>query len=569
MRELGVDASHIASSRTTEFEAVFRDVSGGRGVDVVLDSLAGEFVDASLRLTRPGGRFVEMGKTDIRDPEEVERLHRVAYQAFDLLQQDPGVIGAMLSSLTELFARGVLRPLPVACWDVRRAVDAFRFLSQARHIGKVVLTVPVRESGRAGTVLITGASGALGRLVARHLAVSGQAQRLLLVSRRGMDAPGMPELVTELAGFGVTAQAVACDAADRGQLAGVLADVPVEVPLTGVVHAAGVLDDGLAVSLTPERVEAVMRPKVDAAWHLHELTRHLDLDMFVLFSSIAGVTGNAGQANYAAANTFLDALAAYRCREGLSGVSLAWGPWDEGMAGGLTDADWQRMARQGLRPLSGPEGLELLDAAAVEAVDPLLVAARLDLAALRRSGEIPPLLSALVQAGRANAPGRRTVGAPAAGGDHALVGRLAALSPAEQQDVLQDLVMEQAALVLGMSGPDIIEAGRTFRDVGFDSLTAVELRNRLNSATGLHLPATAVFDYPTPTALAEFVLGEVLGDVGGVSVGAVVPAGGGVVVDDDRFVIVGMGCRFPGGVSSPGEFWRLLVSGGDAVGEFP
>ncbi|MBP2056828.1 acyl carrier protein [Streptomyces griseochromogenes] len=153
----------------------------------------------------------------------------------------------------------------------------------------------------------------------------------------------------------------------------------------------------------------------------------------------------------------------------------------------------------------------MLDAAAVEAVDPLLVAARLDLAALRRSGEIPPLLSALVQAGRANAPARRTVGAPAAGGDHALAGRLAALSPAEQQDVLQDLVMEQAALVLGMSGPDIIEAGRTFRDVGFDSLTAVELRNRLNSATGLHLPATAVFDYPTPTALAEFLAQEMLG----------------------------------------------------------
>lgn len=302
----------------------------------------------------------------------------------------------------------------------------------------------------------------------------------------------------------------ACDVADREQLAGVLAGVPAEAPLTGVVHAAGVLDDGLAVALSRERVDRVMRPKVDAAWHLHELTRDLDLSMFTLFSSIAGVTGNAGQANYAAANTFLDALASYRCREGLPAVSLAWGPWEEGMAGGLTEADWQRMARQGLRPLSGPEGLELLDAA-VGAVDPLLVAARVDVAGLRRSGEVPPLLSALVQRGRSNAPARRTVGAPATGGNNALATRLAALSPAEQQDVLQGLVMEQAALVLGMSGPGILDAGRTFRDVGFDSLTAVELRNRLNNATGLRLPATAVFDYPTPAALAELLAQEMLG----------------------------------------------------------
>ncbi|KUM82384.1 hypothetical protein AQI88_42240, partial [Streptomyces cellostaticus] len=358
--------------------------------------------------------------------------------------------------------------------------------------------------------LITGASGALGRLVARHLAVTGQAERLLLVSRRGIDAPGMPELAAELHQLGVQVSVAACDAADRDQLAGVLAGVPAGAPLVGVVHAAGVLDDGLAVGLSAERVEAVMRPKVDAAWHLHELTRGLDLASFILFSSIAGVTGNAGQASYAAANTFLDVLAAYRRREGLPGVSLAWGPWEGGMAGGLTDADWQRMARQGLRPLSGPEGLELLDAAA-GAADPLLVAARLDLAALRRSGEVPPLLSALVQAGRSNAPARRTVGDPATGGDNALVARLAALGPAEQQEILQDLVMEQAALVLGMSGPGVIDAGRTFRDVGFDSLTAVELRNRLSSATGLRLPATAVFDYPTPTALTELLAQEMLG----------------------------------------------------------
>ncbi|MBO1420339.1 MDR/SDR family oxidoreductase, partial [Streptomyces sp. FH025] len=282
VRGLGVEASHIASSRTTDFEEAFRAGSGGRGVDVVLDSLAGEFVDASLRLTAAGGRFVEMGKTDVRDPEQVRHAHGVTYRAFDLLELDPDVLGRMLRELTGLFAAGALRPLPVACWDVRRAVDAFRFLSQARHIGKVVLTMPA-AAGRAGTVLLTGASGALGGLVARHLAATGRAERLLLVSRRGIDAAGMPELASELEELGVEVAVAACDVADRDELAGVLAGVS----LTGVVHAAGIVDDGLVTALSSERLEAVMRPKADAAWNLHELTRDMDLDTFVLFSSIA------------------------------------------------------------------------------------------------------------------------------------------------------------------------------------------------------------------------------------------------------------------------------------------
>ncbi|WP_317931163.1 type I polyketide synthase [Streptomyces cellostaticus] len=498
VRGLGVEASHIASSRTTEFEELFRDASGGRGVDVVLDSLAGEFVDASLRLTRPGGRFVEMGKTDVRDPDEVERLHGVAYQAFDLLRQDPDAIGAMLSSLMELFAQGVLQPLPVACWDVRRAVDAFRFLSQARHTGKVVLTIPAgRESGRAGTVLITGASGALGKLVARHLVATGQAQRLLLVSRRGPAAPGMRELTADLHRLGAEVTMTACDAADREQLAGVLAGVP----LTGVVHTAGVLDDGVIGALTPDRLRQVMRPKADAAWHLHELTRDLDLDTFTLFSSIAGVIGNAGQANYAAANTFLDALAAYRRSQGLPALSLAWGPWEDGMAGGLADADRQRMARQGLRPLAGSDGLALLDSAADRAAS-MLVTALLDLPAFRRLGSaVPALMTGLVR------PGRRTAGRPTADGGKNLANRLATLPVAEREKEILNLILTQAALVLGLPGPDAIDPARYFRQLGFDSLTALEFRNRISNAVGLRLPAAVVFDYPTPAGLAGY-LGE-------------------------------------------------------------
>ncbi|WP_435126778.1 type I polyketide synthase [Actinacidiphila sp. bgisy144] len=430
------------------------------------------------------------------------------------------------------------------------------------------------EHSRPGTVLVTGASGALGRLVARHLAESGQAEHLVLLSRRGGDAPGMSDLVSALHEAGARTTVAACDAADRDRLAEVLHGLP----LTGVVHAAGVLDDGLVSALTPDRLESVLRPKVDAAWNLHELTRDLDLDTFVLFSSTAGVLGNAGQANYAAGNTFLDALAAYRHRQGLPAVSLAWGPWEDGMAGALSDVDRLRMARQGLRPLSAPDGLALLDGAP-RTGHALLVAAALDLAALRGAGEVPPLLAGLLpQTRHGLAPTRRTAAALAAGGRSALAARLAGLGPDERTEAVLRIVATQAALVLGMAGPEAVDTRRSFRDVGFDSLTSVELRNRLNTATGLRLPATAVFDHPTPAALAHRVRAELLGEDeeggGDGKVTAAYPNTSGAVTravpaDDDPAVIVGMACRFPGGVASPGDLWRLLEARGDGIGPFP
>ncbi|MBO1420024.1 beta-ketoacyl synthase N-terminal-like domain-containing protein, partial [Streptomyces sp. FH025] len=282
-----------------------------------------------------------------------------------------------------------------------------------------------------------------------------------------------------------------------------------------------------------------------------------------------GVWGNPGQANYAAGNTFLDALAAYRRRSGLPATSLVWGPWEHGMTAKLDRADWQRMSRQGLRPLPGPDGLSMLDAA-VHAAAPLVVTAKLDLAALRRSGEVPPLLSGLVRAGQSGSPTRRTAGVPTADGRNALGTRLLGLGPAERTETVLDLVAAQAALVLGMTGPEGIEAGRAFRDTGFDSLTSVELRNRLNAVTGLRLPATAVFDYPTPAALAGFVLGELIGEAEAAPAQTAFPlTAGGVAADEDRVVIVGMGCRFPGGVSSPEDFWELVAARRDAVGPFP
>ncbi|EFL26037.1 putative Type I modular polyketide synthase [Streptomyces himastatinicus ATCC 53653] len=414
-----------------------------------------------------------------------------------------------------------------------------------------------------GTVLITGASGTLGGLLARHLVAERGVRQLLLVSRRGDQAPGAPELGAELTELGAKVQWAACDVADRDALAAALATVPAEHPLTGVVHTAGVLDDGVIGSLTPERLAKVLRPKADAAWNLHELTADLHLKAFVLFSSASGVFGGAGQGNYAAANAYVDALAQQRRARGLPGTSLAWGLWADasGMTGALDDADVSRMNRGGVAALSAAEGLELFDAAR-GAGEALLVPVRLDLAAVRAeaasSGVVAPLMRGLVRA-----PARRT--AEGSTGTGALAQRLAGLHETEQLDLLLGLVRTQVAAVLGYGSADSVDPDRAFRDLGFDSLTAVELRNRMNAATGMRLPATLVFDYPTSLVLAEHLRDELAGTQGQVSV----PASTVGAVDDEPIAIVAMSCRFPGGVRTPEELWQLLASGQDAISGFP
>ncbi|MEU8703382.1 type I polyketide synthase, partial [Streptomyces sp. NPDC048680] len=408
-----------------------------------------------------------------------------------------------------------------------------------------------------GTVLITGGTGALGRLVARHLVEDHGVRDLLLLGRRGAGAPGAAELVAELSALGATAEAVACDVADRTALADVLAGIPAERPLAAVVHAAGVLDDATVESLTPDRLDTVLRPKADAAWHLHELTQHLDLAAFVLFSSLAATVGSPGQGNYAAANAFLDALAAHRRALGLAGTSIAWGPWSDGMAGGLDRVDTARLSRGGVAPLPPADGLALFDAACA-APDSLTVAARLDLPVLRaQQGLLPSILRGLVPA-----PARRTAAsASARTGDFA--DRVAALSEADRRRAAVELVRECAAAVLGHEGPDAVAADRAFSQLGFDSLTAVELRNRLGAATGLRLAATVTFDHPTPASLAAHLLAEALGTGRpALPVVATAPV-------DEPIAIVGMACRYPGGVASPEDLWRLVLDGTDAVTGFP
>ncbi|MFD7629729.1 type I polyketide synthase [Streptomyces sp. NPDC059851] len=367
-----------------------------------------------------------------------------------------------------------------------------------------------------GTVLITGGTGVLGGLLARHLVTEHGVRHLLLTSRRGPRAVGAAELVAELAALGAEATVAACDAADRDALAALLAGIPAEHPLTAVVHTAGHLDDGLVPSLTPERVDAVLRPKADAAVHLHELTRDLDLAAFVLFSSAAGTLGSPGQANYAAANAFLDALAQSRRAAGLPAVSLAWGLWEQrsGMTGDLTDADVQRMARAGLAPLSSREGLALFDtASALSTGGSVFVAMHLDTGPLRaqaEAGALPPLFRGLVRGGLRKATASGHADAAVSAAARQLRG-LPGLSEEEQERVLLDVVRDRAAAVLAYPSPDAVGESQEFLELGLDSLTAVELRNQLNSVTGLRLPATLLFDHPTPLLVAQRLRTELAG----------------------------------------------------------
>ncbi|MBM7774892.1 acyl transferase domain-containing protein/NADPH:quinone reductase-like Zn-dependent oxidoreductase/acyl carrier protein [Actinokineospora baliensis] len=442
VRSLGVEA--VASSRDRGFAELFR------GADLVLNCLTGPLLDASIELLSPGGRLIDLGKLDMRDPHQVAHSHGVTYRAFDLVESaGPDRIAELLAEASQF------EPPTPRVWDIRRIAEPLREMRAGTHTGKLVLTVP---ADRRGTVLITGGTGALGGLLARHLVRAHGVRELVLLSRQGRDDG---PLVDDLRALGAEVVVRACDVADHDALREVIAEIGSR--LTGVVHAAGERSDGTVKTLTAEQVERVLRPKVVGAWNLHELTAALDLDLFVLFSSAAGVLGAAGQGNYAAANASLDALARHRQALGLPATSLAWGVWAHrgAMTADLDSADLARIARSGVAPLSTADALALFDQAL---------------------GDPAPVL----------VPLRRAV-VPAA--EPVVEGVLA-------------LVRREVATVLGHRDADAVDLARPFRDLGFDSLSAVELRNRLSAATGRALPPTLVFDHPSPAALAHFLDAE-------------------------------------------------------------
>jgi acyl transferase domain-containing protein/NADPH:quinone reductase-like Zn-dependent oxidoreductase/acyl carrier protein len=549
---LGVPPENLASSRELSFAGRVREATGGRGVDVVLNSLAGEFIDASADLLVDGGRFLEIGKTDIRDPAGLPA--RIDYLPYDAGEPAPARIAAILAEVSALAEAGEIHPPPREHADLTRPQEAFRHLREGRNVGKVVFDLP-GPVDRGRTVLITGAPGGLGSLVARHLAEGGS-RHLLLASRRGPETAEAAELRGGLEALGAAVEIVACDVADRAAVDDLLARVDPAHPLGTVIHCAGVIADGTIGSLDGDGLDRVFAPKVDGAWNLHRATAGLDLERFVLFSSVAGVMGGTGQGNYAAANSYLDALAGLRVAEGLPATSIAWGLWEAGMGEALDDADRGRLARGGLAPIGIEAGLAILDRA-LASPSPLLIATPTDTAALRRLAStdlLPPLLRDLVRA-----PRRR--GAAPRGG---LASRLAGAPGPERGPLVLALVAEHVAAVLGHGSADAVDPDRAFRDLGFDSLAAVELRNRLGAATGLRLPVSLVFDHPTVTNLAAFLLAAAT-EVGPESrAGAAAAAIG----SEEPIAIVGMSCRYPG-ADSAAELWRLVAAGTDAIADFP
>ncbi|MGW2620993.1 type I polyketide synthase, partial [Streptomyces sp. NPDC001500] len=411
-----------------------------------------------------------------------------------------------------------------------------------------------------GTVLVTGGTGALGARLALWLAEAG-AGHVLLVGRRGPDAEGVGELTARLRESGAEVTVAACDVADRDALAALIAGLPADRPLTGVVHAAGVLDDGVLDALTPERFAVVAAPKVTGARNLHELTRDLDLSVFVLFSSFAGSVGLAGQGNYAAANAYLDALAVHRARLGLPATAVAWGSWAGGGMAADTDAARDRLARTGLTPLEPAAALAALERALADG-DGAVTVADVDwerFAAGFGPGRPSPLLTGVPEVRLARRQEAERPAAPA-------TGRLGGLGGDELRWELDALVSAEVAAALGLPSADRVPRERTFRALGFDSLIGVEFRNRLAAVLGRRLPTGLVFDHPTPGRLVEHLAAVLEGARTG---SADAPPAPPARVQDDPVVIVSAACRFPGGVATPEEFWRFVLDGGDAVGPFP
>ncbi|HZN17327.1 MAG TPA: type I polyketide synthase [Micromonosporaceae bacterium] len=513
LAERGV--GHVFSSRTLDFADAILDRTGGEGVDVVLNSLADEIIPRSIGVLREGGRFVEIGKRGIWDAAQVAQVRPdVGYHPFDLgtvAEEDPELVQAMLHELVGALAEGRLAPLPLREVPLARAVDAFRHMAQARHTGKVVVVSEPGPAVRAdATYLVTGGLGGMGLGIARWLVGEG-ARHLVLLGRSAPSAEAAAAL-RELPGDAqvVTRQV---DVADAQALAEVVAEVAETMPpLRGVVHAAGVLDDGVLAQQTWQRFAGVLAPKVAGGWNLHQLTRELPLDFFVLCSSAAALLGSAGQSSYVTANAFLDALAHHRRSLGLVATSVNWGPWaDAGMAARMGGQQQQRLVAQGFQPLTAEQGTQalgrLVEAGAVQVgVLPVDWPTHLS----QFGGAVPPLFARLDRAGPVRAP--ETATASQQDGARSQLDsareRVEAAHPGERGQLLREYVQAQAVKILGLPDPQALSPQQPLRELGLDSLMAVELRNALGLFAGRTLPSTLAFDYPTVTKLADYLLRE-------------------------------------------------------------
>jgi NADPH:quinone reductase-like Zn-dependent oxidoreductase len=502
----GLGAHHVMNSRTTHFHDEILASTNGEGVDVVVNSLTGAFIPKSLAVIRAGGTFLEIGKLETWTPDQVAEVNpRATYQVFALeqeLQEQETLLSGMLRTIFRDVESGRLRPLPLRCFPIDDAASAFRYMAQARHVGKVVLTFPTADYPNAspdGTILVTGGTGAIARHLTRWLVGKG-ATRVVLVSRHAADSP-LREQLQPLVGSGADITFRNVDVSDQAALARLFSELDAAgTPVKGVFHAAGVLDDTLIAQQTWPRFRDVLAPKVDGAWNLHVLTRNRVLDYFVLFSSGATVLGSIGQSSYAAANAFMDALAYDRRAHGLPALSVNWGPWhDTGMAASTDGKAAERWNVYGIETIDPDAALECLgrlmnEPVAHAAVMPVRWP---DLARRVPGDSVPTLLGDLL----------RQADAPAARPFRDIRAELARAYPAERRDLVVAFVHDEVARVLGLGPAQALDPHQALSALGLDSLMVVELRNALNAATGQALPAGIVFQYPTIDAVAGYVFG--------------------------------------------------------------
>ncbi|MFN6445250.1 MAG: SDR family NAD(P)-dependent oxidoreductase [Nostoc sp. DedSLP05] len=508
LRATGVQ--QVMNSRSLEFAEQIPEITSGQGVDVVLNSLNGEYIPKSLQVLSDRGRFVEIGKIGIWDADQVKDSRPdVAYIPFDLLDislENPSLIGQMLGELMAEFQQGSLKPLPASVFSIQDVANAFRYMAQSKHIGKVVVSIPPIQKSEKTTIqanstyLITGGLGALGLQVAQWLVEQG-AQNLVLTGRRGV-SPQIQPAIERLEQAGARVLVVTADVSQQADVSQMLATLKASMPpLRGIIHAAGLLSDGMLLRQTWENFERVMAPKVAGAWNLHTLTQELDLDFFVCFSSVSALLGSPGQGNYAAANAFMDALAHHRQALGLPGLSINWGPWaDAGMAAALSSREQARWATQGVQPIPLKAGLQIL-AKAIEQNLPQVGVLPVDwskfTAQFPSDVELPFLAEFTKEVGTKNTPQASE-----------LRQQLDSAEPKQRPILLMNYVRSQIAKVLNLASPEEIDPKQGFLELGMDSLMAVELRNRLQSSLGCSVPASLIFDYPTVDALVSYFIQE-------------------------------------------------------------
>ncbi|MBZ0294961.1 MAG: type I polyketide synthase [Anaerolineae bacterium] len=497
-----VGVPHRLNSRTLEFADEIQQLTSGEGVDIVLNSLTGDFIPRSLSVLRESGHFMEIGKAGIWDEAQMRDSRPDAHYEIiylgDVCASDPALIQEMLQAIVRGLEAGSLKPLPLQVFPLFDAVDAFRYMAQARHIGKIVLSQDVTRGQLVpdATYLITGGTSGIGLHVADWMIEQG-ARHLALVSRRGMTADAQA-LIDQYAQSDVRIQVIAADIADEGEVQRLLAELD-GPPLRGIIHSAGVNDDAPVLQQNADRLHNVFRPKANGAWWLSELTRDFNLDFFVMFSSIAPVIGWFGQSNYAAANAYMDALAHWRRGQGLPGTSINWGIWDNtGMTTRLTDQDKQRWSRQGLRAFSAAEGVHILGDILRTAPTQVMV--------------MPvhwPTFLAEHQSSFYEAFASAATDQQQTGSGFNLVQQLADAPVSKRPSILGSFIHEQAVKVLGLDPSWVIDPLLPLHELGLDSLMAVELRNALMRVVDVNLPTTLLFDYPTIDALVSYLLGRI------------------------------------------------------------